>query len=166
MTQDIPALIAEAREEAPFTAWAQDADLLTRLADALEAEHQHRQEWDKADRLAHDNLLAERDRYRDAIEDALGHAHECYRSDLTCVETRILTRALDEAPNRPIRHEEELGGFQGEPTDAQADAAQKAFHEFTFGPDDGFLTPRRMGVTRQAWKVALRAAFNETGESR
>ncbi|HWU30213.1 MAG TPA: hypothetical protein VN041_14110, partial [Microbacterium sp.] len=60
----------------------------------------------------------------------------------------------------------ELGGFQGEPTDAQADAAQKAFHEFTFGPDDDFLTPRRMGITRQAWKAALRAAFNETGEKR
>lgn len=60
----------------------------------------------------------------------------------------------------------ECGCEQGEPTDSQADAAQKAFHEFTFGPDDDFLTPRRMGITRQAWKVALRAAFNETGDDR
>lgn len=37
---------------------------------------------------------AERDRLQAAIEDALGRAHECYRSDMTCVDARILSAAL------------------------------------------------------------------------
>lgn len=37
MTINHEDLIAEARREAPFTAWAQDAALIDRLADALES---------------------------------------------------------------------------------------------------------------------------------
>ena len=42
-------------------------------------------------------------------------------------------------------------------TDEQADAAQIAFHEYVFGPDEP-LTARDIGVARQAWKVAIQAA--------
>lgn len=45
-------------------------------------------------------------------------------------------------------------------SDAMADEAQKAFHEFAFGPDPDFLTPRRLGISRQAWKVAIAAAIS------
>ncbi len=41
--------------------------------------------------------------------------------------------------------------------DGVADRAQVAFHEFVFG-QGAPLTARDLGVMRQAWKVALRAA--------
>lgn len=47
---------------------------------------------------------------------------------------------------------------QADAYDAAADAAQIAFHEFTFGPDPEFLTPRRLTDGRPSWKAALRAA--------
>ncbi|MBS0231768.1 MAG: hypothetical protein JSS52_11505 [Proteobacteria bacterium] len=50
---------------------------------------------------------------------------------------------------------------QGEPSDAQADAARIAFHEFCFGPNE-LLSERDLGIARLAWKAALRAAA-ETG---
>jgi hypothetical protein len=45
-------------------------------------------------------------------------------------------------------------------TDEQVDAAQDAFHEFTWGPGEAPLTRREKGITRQAWRVALEAARN------
>lgn len=48
-------------------------------------------------------------------------------------------------------------GPRAEPSDAAADAAQIAFHEFTFGPDPDFLTPKRLEAGRAAWKAALAA---------
>lgn len=56
-----------------------------------------------------------------------------------------------------------LGGFQGEPSDAQADAARIAFHEFCFGPNE-LLSERDLGIARLAWKAALRAAAETGGE--
>ena len=50
------------------------------------------------------------------------------------------------------------------PTDAQADAAAIAFHEFAVG-DEFPLTRRDLGITRQAWKVALREAQNVKEDS-
>lgn len=48
-------------------------------------------------------------------------------------------------------------------TDEQADAAQIAFHEYVFGPDEP-LTARDIGVARQAWKVAIQAARTFAGK--
>jgi hypothetical protein len=45
-------------------------------------------------------------------------------------------------------------------TDAQVDAAQQAFHDFTWGPCEP-LTRRELGITRQAWRVAILAALGE-----
>lgn len=42
-------------------------------------------------------------------------------------------------------------------TDAEADAAQTAFHEYVIGADEP-LTERGLSVARQAWKVAIKAA--------
>lgn len=50
-----------------------------------------------------------------------------------------------------------IAGASRPVTDERADAAQIAFHEFVFGPDEP-LTARDIGITRQAWKVALEAA--------
>lgn len=43
-------------------------------------------------------------------------------------------------------------------TDDMADRAQRAWHEFVWGPDEP-LSARDIGITRQAWKTALRAAL-------
>lgn len=43
-------------------------------------------------------------------------------------------------------------------TDAMIEAAQEAMHDFTMGPDFP-LTDRDKGITRQAWRVALKAAL-------
>lgn len=57
--------------------------------------------------------------------------------------------------------DEKFPAPQGEPSDAQADAARIAFHEFYFGPNE-LLSERDLGIGRLAWKAALRAAA-ETG---
>lgn len=48
----------------------------------------------------------------------------------------------------------------GDPSDAEADEAQRGYHAFAFGPEevDVFLTPERLAKGRDAWKAALRAA--------
>lgn len=47
-----------------------------------------------------------------------------------------------------------------EVTPEMADAAAIAFHEFVWGFDDP-LTKRDLGVSRQAWIVAIEAALTE-----
>jgi hypothetical protein len=46
---------------------------------------------------------------------------------------------------------------QGPITDEAADAANQAWHDFVWGPDEP-LSQRDLGITRQAWKVAIEAA--------
>lgn len=50
-----------------------------------------------------------------------------------------------------------------EPTDEEADAANIAFHEYAGGWVDG-PSRRELGITRQAWKVALIAAHKHRQE--
>ncbi|WP_437582713.1 hypothetical protein ACSAGD_10630 [Paramicrobacterium sp. CJ85] len=50
-----------------------------------------------------------------------------------------------------------IAGASRPVTDAEADAAQTAFHEYVIGADEP-LTERDLSMGRQAWKVALEAA--------
>lgn len=45
-----------------------------------------------------------------------------------------------------------------EVTDEMADRAAQAFHEFVLGPEEP-MTRRELGITRQAWKYALKEAL-------
>lgn len=48
-----------------------------------------------------------------------------------------------------------------EPTDDEADAAAIAFFEYAGDIDGPQLTRRELGITRQGWKIALKAAWKE-----
>lgn len=74
------------------------AGLLDRLVAVVEAEHQRAERYRDITRrteLQCQDAEAERDAIRVAIEDAIEHAHECYRSDSVCVDIRILSRTID-----------------------------------------------------------------------
>lgn len=95
MTDNIPALIAEARAFADRNNGLNWPGRIRELADALEAEHkrvesleQNRSAW-IGDAM---EVSAERDRYRDAIQDAYNAWH--MESRQAAID--ILARALDE----------------------------------------------------------------------
>lgn len=48
--------------------------------------------------------------------------------------------------------------------DDVADAAQIEFHEFTCGWENR-LTPRELGISRQAWKCAIAVALDKLSET-
>lgn len=56
-----------------------------------------------------------------------------------------------------------IAGASRPVTDAEADAAQAAFHEYVVGADEP-LTERDLSVGRQAWKVAIQAARTFAGK--
>lgn len=57
-------------------------------------------------------------------------------------------------------------GAPAEPavTDKMADAAHLAYHDYVVGPTAEPLRARDLGVQRQAWLVAVRAALEEQGK--
>lgn len=100
MTDNIPALIEEARAFIDRRGVRRDTDLIVRLADALEAVTKSRSNvllLNTHITNALNNAGAERDRYRAAVQEASDHEHSCFGESDTW---RMLTRALNEGePN-------------------------------------------------------------------
>lgn len=119
---------------------------------------------------------------REAAFKAVAVAREC--TDGGCQEDRRVANTLLAAgfrrtvqgepanatePDVALHSPDEMQhNVQGEPSDAQVDAAIRAFHEATLGaPDDGFLTSERLERMRDPWRAALRAAAaTQEGEDR